>query len=54
MKRPNPSEAAKAVPQIYKSQYGVIVIAEGEAHQRHLYERLREAFPGVPLKVVCV
>lgn len=36
----------------YKEQYGVIVMCEGEAHQKEVYEKLLKQ--GYKLKVVTV
>ncbi len=55
MKSPLPQPGGKAKPvKHFRSQYGIIVIAEDEAQQQNLYNRLRQVLPGVPLKVVCV
>lgn len=36
----------------YKEQYGVIIMCEGEEHQRKIYEKLKKE--GLKLKVVTV
>jgi hypothetical protein len=36
----------------YKSQYGVVVVCESEAHQKEIYEKLAKM--KLKLKVVCV
>ena len=55
MKTPNPGMAEKAKPtKQFRPQYGVIAIAEDEAQQQNIYDKLRQVLPGTPLKVVCV
>ncbi len=36
----------------YKSQFGVIVVCDGEEHQKQIFEQLKAL--GLTLKIVCV
>jgi len=55
MKTPNPGMAEKSKPtKQFRSRFGIIAVAEDEAQQQNLYERMKQALPGTPLKVVCV
>ena len=55
MKTPSPGMAEKSKPtKQFRSRFGIIAVAEDEAQQQNLYERMKQALPNTPLKVVCV
>ena len=42
VRTPTPDRPARPEPDRYREQYGVIVICEDEAHQRQVFETLKQ------------